>query len=626
MSADPTPAPTPDESPESPEAPAESPEAPAESAEAPPAASVALSYWLILWLSAAIMLVTFKAPAVRLADGRALGSFAALLALIFGAAALLDGRLRARSRPRFLLSGAGALFALYLALNTWLLSVTSASAGSLLRHLFSAESTRRHLEEAGIEPWVVALGACGLLGALFLGGLLHARFSRLNCSRRGVGVLVALWLATGTFFVAEQSQQPPGYYSRTKSLPAYLQLFSSGVEPAEVLARPRPPLPTPRKPAGQAPHVLLIVLESMRAELLDRPELVPNLRALAERSLECRRGYTEATDTHLSWQTLFLERPAFERLGDPGAEGSPALALFKQAGYQLVLVASTTIDWYRFDERLRGSREDFFQRCLSFDQARGPGFRHQADQQATDALLESIQALDETPTLLVLQLDATHFAYDFDPERAVVRPHMQAIEFGRLHYSQEALDLLEARYLNAANQVDLQIGRVLDALKARGLSERTAVVVVSDHGEEFVLGRVGHATVSPETKRVPLLVSLPGVPGRRLERPAALADVWPTLSEHLELGLPSGAWRGRSLLDPNPVPRAILSYSSLSQRAHLTRPTGAVIEFHAERLGSTRLLLHPIGLVDADGARVVEWPAVLTGDPSWRQELAAAVR
>jgi arylsulfatase A-like enzyme len=100
-------------------------------------------------------------------------------------------------------------------------------------------------------------------------------------------------------------------------------------------------------------------------------------------------------------------------------------------------------------------------------------------------------------------------------------------------------------------QNDASFGALLDELERRGLAERTAVLLTSDHGEEFFEhGGWKHGfTLYEEMLRVPMVLRLPGASpaGRVVDAPAEQIDVVPTL---LELaGLPADALLpGRSLL------------------------------------------------------------------------------
>lgn len=100
----------------------------------------------------------------------------------------------------------------------------------------------------------------------------------------------------------------------------------------------------------------------------------------------------------------------------------------------------------------------------------------------------------------------------------------------------------------AAN--DAAFGDLVDLLKARGLWGSTAVVFLSDHGEEFHdHGGWEHGrTLHTEMLDVPLILRLPGVgEGRAVDRLAQHIDLVPTLLDSLGLPVPDSV-EGRSLL------------------------------------------------------------------------------
>ena len=80
---------------------------------------------------------------------------------------------------------------------------------------------------------------------------------------------------------------------------------------------------------------------------------------------------------------------------------------------------------------------------------------------------------------------------------------------------------------------DSQLGRLLDALEARGLLNRSAIIVAGDHGES--LGEHGENEhgmfVYQSVVRVPLIVRVPGIRARRVSALARLVDVMPTATE-----------------------------------------------------------------------------------------------
>lgn len=87
-------------------------------------------------------------------------------------------------------------------------------------------------------------------------------------------------------------------------------------------------------------------------------------------------------------------------------------------------------------------------------------------------------------------------------------------------------------YLAAISFMDSQLGRVLDALEERPDHKRTIVVLWSDHG--FHLGEKGISgknTLWEESTRVPLIFVGPGIERGRVDSPAELLDIYPTLLE-----------------------------------------------------------------------------------------------
>ncbi len=99
--------------------------------------------------------------------------------------------------------------------------------------------------------------------------------------------------------------------------------------------------------------------------------------------------------------------------------------------------------------------------------------------------------------------------------------------------------------------VDSAIGRILDVLKAEGLTDRTMVILTADHGEAFgEHGELGHSIFCYEENiRVPLIMSFPGVlpAALRSQERASLVDLMPTVLDLLGFA-PPGPGDGLSLL------------------------------------------------------------------------------
>lgn len=91
-----------------------------------------------------------------------------------------------------------------------------------------------------------------------------------------------------------------------------------------------------------------------------------------------------------------------------------------------------------------------------------------------------------------------------------------------------------AAYYACVSFIDDNLGMVFDALEETGLSQNTIVVVLGDHG--FHLGDHGFwskYSMLEATRRVPLVVRVPGAPGngRVSQQFVELVDLFPTFTE-----------------------------------------------------------------------------------------------
>jgi arylsulfatase A-like enzyme len=106
-------------------------------------------------------------------------------------------------------------------------------------------------------------------------------------------------------------------------------------------------------------------------------------------------------------------------------------------------------------------------------------------------------------------------------------------------------------YDGSIRAMDAEIGRLRERLSELGLDRRTLVVLMGDHGEEFLEhGRTFHGqSAYGELANVPLIFWRPGaVPaGKRLAEVIETIDIMPTLLEEAGLSAPAEI-QGRSLL------------------------------------------------------------------------------
>ncbi len=131
----------------------------------------------------------------------------------------------------------------------------------------------------------------------------------------------------------------------------------------------------------------------------------------------------------------------------------------------------------------------------------------------------------ERPFLLVLAYTAPHEPLHYPPPPPTPDRY-QGLE------SEE-----RRQYATMVTHLDLSVGRVWDAVRARGLSENTLFVFLSDNGAQTESGgsnrplRGGKGQAYEGGIRVPAFATMPGVlePGGVLEAPVSVVDVAPTL-------------------------------------------------------------------------------------------------
>ena len=116
-------------------------------------------------------------------------------------------------------------------------------------------------------------------------------------------------------------------------------------------------------------------------------------------------------------------------------------------------------------------------------------------------------------------------------------------------------DTCEALYTGGALEADRWLGKLLGVLKARGIYDRTMIVVSSDHGEEFgdhnpkLYYNIHGHILYEEMIHVPLVIKLPRSygAGTRVSEVVQTVDVMPTILDVLDVEPAKDEMQGRSL-------------------------------------------------------------------------------
>lgn len=189
--------------------------------------------------------------------------------------------------------------------------------------------------------------------------------------------------------------------------------------------------------------------------------------------------------------------------------------------------------------------------------------------QLVDQVIEWLDQPRSQPAFMWAHFMDAHWPYhvlrrSFTPrQKAQIWRDLQIVhritgEHGYLNPGAEQVARLKALYWEALSYVDLHISRLLHFLETSGFLDHTALIVTSDHGEEFYEhGRWSHYQLFDESLQVPLILRIPGINSQQeILRQVSLLDVAPTV---LDLaGAPrANAMLGHSLLrllDPSAAP------------------------------------------------------------------------
>ncbi|MBI3474696.1 MAG: sulfatase-like hydrolase/transferase [Acidobacteria bacterium] len=330
--------------------------------------------------------------------------------------------------------------------------------------------------------------------------------------------------------------------------------------------------------AAKAPNLILITLDTTRADRMgflgSKRGLTPNLDALAQQSAIFVRAYSQVpltTPSHAAMLTgTYPQFNQLEDLGMPLAKDLPWVpSLLHQRGYHTAAFLGANI----LDAK--GGTAPGFDRGFDLydtdfhDAAPGDDRYHSIERRAGDVADRALRWLSQTPQgpfFIWLHFYDAHDPYD--PPSPFKERYPEAPYDGEIAYT------------------DSVVGRLVDALRQRGLFDNSLIAIAADHGEAFgEHGEERHGMfLYDETIRVPLLLKLPQqkLAGRKVDPRVALVDLAPTLLQAAGMTVPA-TMQGSSLFSllesdesspgnqkekdkPKDSDRAIFSSSSYARR------------------------------------------------------------
>ena len=328
--------------------------------------------------------------------------------------------------------------------------------------------------------------------------------------------------------------------------------------------------PPAANPNGR-PNVILVLVDTLRADHLGcygfaRPTS-PGIDAFAEDAVLFERARSQASCTFPSVNSMLASRYGALFMFQPEhSMGIPAdipvlPEVLRDAGYATAALSASPIV-----------------RATPSDENPDAGFDRGFDEFDESCLFRDASCINERalqwverasrPFFLYLHYMEPHdpyappsghragFAGDFDGPEHIRRGDPNPIadmvydDGPAVEVSDRDIRHLLDLYDEEIAYFDGQFSRLLAELGAVGALDGAIVILASDHGEEFMEhgDHIKHCRVIFDTStRVPLIMKLPGLPGRRIDTAVANLDIMPTVLDYLDIPADGFLLNGQSL-------------------------------------------------------------------------------
>jgi arylsulfatase A-like enzyme/Flp pilus assembly protein TadD len=287
------------------------------------------------------------------------------------------------------------------------------------------------------------------------------------------------------------------------------------------------------------PNVVFITIDTLRADHLGcygyKQIHTPNIDGLAAESFRLERAYTPVPVTLPAHTAIFTGTyPTLSGMHDfsgnkLSAKQSTLASILKQQGYVTGAVIGSAVLDSRFG---LNQGFDFYYDHFDFNRLQESNLEEmeRPGNVVADVALDWLTRNSQSKFFLWMHLYDPHYPY---------RPPAP--------YSEQYKD---RPYDGEIAFADVQVGRLVSFLKAKGLYHNTLIVLTGDHGES--LGEHGERThgffIYNATLHVPVLIHLPGsAAGKAVTELTSLTDLMPTVLQELKVDVPAQV-QGRSLL------------------------------------------------------------------------------
>ena len=303
------------------------------------------------------------------------------------------------------------------------------------------------------------------------------------------------------------------------------------------------------EPPARPPNIVWLVAESLRFDMLDA-KIMPELWQFSEHALRLEKHYSGGNLTQMGIFSMFygLYSPYWFSMLD-NRRAPVLMDVLQQQNYQFGLYTSQRFTFPAFDKTVFVNMKP-----ADMHERQSGAEAWKRDQTNVDEMLGFIdQRDDKRPFMSYMFFESTHANYVFPPESVIATPYLEDLNYLTADFAGQ-IGEIKSRYINAAHHVDHQIGRVLTHLREHKLLDNTIVIVLGDHGEEFMeRGRWGHsAEFNRFQTSTPAVIYVPGQKPRVVTDITSHLDIPATLLTQLGVRNPPSDYSlGQNLLAPD---------------------------------------------------------------------------
>lgn len=333
------------------------------------------------------------------------------------------------------------------------------------------------------------------------------------------------------------------------------------------------------------PNVVLLTIDTLRADWLgcyghNRP-ISPNLDRLAAKSIRFEQAITGGSWTQAAFPVLMTSTYASMYggcLGPLSAERPSLVGALAEQGYTTAAFSTTPLlsktygydrGFHTFTDMVPNEKDPALRRMRGgqrllrtplthyISHLLGKNLRPAKVYEPAHVLVDAVTDWMENvnaPFFAWAHFMDVHWPYHLEETlnhpRQVVQAWQDLGHLHRVNWQDEQITPEQrahyiALYEQAIQYTDAQVGRFLDYLESSPYADNTLIIIVADHGEEFLeRGYWGHVEINlyDEILRVPLLMHLPGqTEGRVVQRQVRTLDIMPTVLDLCGAELPETA-------------------------------------------------------------------------------------